>query len=266
VRIIADGARFDVVEAGQGPALVLLHGFPLAKESWDEPAGLLAQSARVVRFDLRGLGSTTVTPGPYLMETLAGDVVEVLDALGIERAVVAGHSLGGYVALAFYRMFAERCAGLGIVASRFSADSPEQAAWRLDLAERAEREGMAPVAEAFVPKYFAPDVYRDQPAMVDKAAQLVARTDPRGAAAMLRGMAARVDSHDLTAEMDLPVALIAGRSDAFIPVAELQATSSQLPDATFEVLECGHTPLSEAPAALAHSLARLVARTAVLAS
>jgi pimeloyl-ACP methyl ester carboxylesterase len=260
--IATDGAEFDVRDEGRGPALVLIHGFPLAKEIWDAQAAALAGSARVIRFDLRGLGSTTVTPGPYLMEQLAGDLLEILDALRVERAVIAGHSLGGYAALAFFRMFAERCAGLALVCSRASADTPEAAAGRLELAARAEREGIAPIAEAFLPRFFAPDFAASSPELVARARAIVERTDPRGAAAMLRGMAARVASDDLFEDLTVPVAVIAGALDPIISLDEARATVRALPDATLEVLECGHSPWYETPDALSASLARLVERAA----
>jgi pimeloyl-ACP methyl ester carboxylesterase len=260
--IASDGAEFDVRDAGEGPALVLLHGFPLSNEIWDAQAAASAASARVIRYDLRGLGATTVTPGPYLMEQLAGDLVEILDALRIERAVVAGHSLGGYVALAFFRMFAERCAGLALICSRVSADTPEQAAARLELATRAEREGMAPVAAAFLPRFFAPGFEERSPELAERARAIVERTDPRGAAAMLRGMAARVASDDLFEELSLPVALVAGAYDPIISLDETRATALALSDATLEVLECGHSPWFEAPDALSATLERLVRRAA----
>jgi pimeloyl-ACP methyl ester carboxylesterase len=260
--IVTDGAEFDVRDEGRGPALVLLHGFPLANEIWATQAAALAGTARVIRFDLRGLGSSSVTPGPYLMEQLAGDLVEILDALDVERAVVAGHSLGGYVALAFFRMFAERCAGLALVCSRFSADTPEQAATRLELAARAEREGIGPVAEAFLPRFFTPDFAARSPELVARARAIVERTDPRGAAAMLRGMAARVASDDLFEELTLPVLLIAGAHDPIISPDESRAAMQALGDATLEVLECGHSPWYEAPDPLSAALRQLVERAA----
>lgn len=260
VRLTIDGAEFDVLDQGDGPACLLLHGFPLAKETWDAQAAALSARARVVRFDLRGLGTTTATPGPYLMETLAGDVLEILDALGIERATVIGHSLGGYVALAFFRMFAERCAGLGLVCSRAGADGAEGAANRRALADRVEREGTAPLVEAFVPKYFAPEVYRERPELVARVTAIVQRSDPNGAAAMLRGMAERVDSGDLFEEMRLPVRVIAGSKDALIAEDQARAVADGVTGAEFELLDCGHFPLYEVPGALTASLERLLAR------
>ena len=260
-----DDARFDVLDRGSGPAIVLLHGFPLAKETWDAQATALEARARVVRFDLRGLGTTDATPGPYLMEALASDVAGILDALGIERAVVAGHSLGGYVAFAFYRLFAERCAGLGIVGSRASADDAATAAARYDLADRAERDGMGPVADAFLPRYFAPETYRDRPGLVERARAIVAATKPGGAAAMLRGMAARVSSDDLFDEIAVPVRVIAGEHDAFVTVDALRTISDGIRGAALDVLPCGHFPQYEAPDDLTRSLDALLGDAATAA-
>lgn len=264
MRLNIDGAQFDVLDQGDGPACLLLHGFPLAKETWDAQAAALSLRARVVRFDLRGLGTTSATPGPYLMEALAGDVLEILDALGIERATLIGHSLGGYVALAFFRMFAERCAGLGFVCSRAGADDAEQAANRRALADRVELEGTAALIEAFVPRYFAPEVYRERPDLVARASAIVARTNPSGAAAMLRGMAERLDSQDLFAEMHLPVHVVGGSKDTFVAEDQARAIAEGVEGAEYDLLECGHFPLYEAPGALTASLERLLARTASL--
>jgi pimeloyl-ACP methyl ester carboxylesterase len=260
MQLTLEGTRFDVLDEGAGPAIVLLHGFPLSKETWDAQAAALRQRARVVRFDLRGLGASGVPPGPYLMESLAGDVAAVLDALQIERAVVAGHSLGGYVALAFYRMFAERCLGLAAVCTRAGADEPAVAAAREELATLAEREGIGPVVAAYLPRYFAPRVYVESPELVGRAREIVERTDPRGAAAMLRGIAARVSSEDLLEEIRIPACVIAGRDDAVVPLAEARQLAAALPDAAFEELACGHVPLLEAPGELARALLDLVER------
>src|ERR1700694_2708479 len=106
-----DGRRIGYDDSGgPGVPLVLLPGFPLARTIWDEQRPALAH-ARVIRVDLRGCGESEPSDGPALMEALAGDVAGVLDVLGIERAALAGHSIGGHVALAFFRMFSERAAG-----------------------------------------------------------------------------------------------------------------------------------------------------------
>jgi len=259
MQLSIDGVRLDVLDEGSGTPIVLLHGFPLAKETWDQQAAALARVARVIRLDLRGLGASAVTAGPYLMEALAGDVAGVLDALGVERAVIAGHSLGGYVAFAFFRMFAERCLGLGIVCSRAAADGDEMLALRYELAERVEREGLQPIVEWYVPKYFAPEMYERAPETVQQVRTIVERSDPRGVAAMLRGIAARVSSEDLFSEIDVPLRVVAGTQDAIAPVAFSRRIADGVRSATLDVLDCGHMPLLEVPDALTASLEQLLA-------
>jgi pimeloyl-ACP methyl ester carboxylesterase len=254
--------RLAVRDEGSGPAIVLLHGVLLAKETWDEPAAALAEHARVVRFDLRGHGESSVPAGPYLMESLAGDVADVLDALGIERAAIVGHSLGGYVTFAFYRMFAERCTGLGLVSTRAAADDDATANFRYDLAERVEREGIAPAIEAFAGRSFAPEVYLERPDLDARLRAVIGATDPAGAAAMLRGMATRVDADDLYDEIDVPVRIFAGTQDAVVPFSFAESMAAGIRGARLDVADCGHVPLFENPAAVTASLRGLLADVA----
>jgi 3-oxoadipate enol-lactonase len=116
-----------------------------------------------------------------------------------------------------------------------------------------------------LPALVAPQVYSRGSELVARAAATIARTDPRGAAAMLRGMAARVASRELLAEMELPVTLLAGREDALVPLEELEEATAALPDATLEVLPHGHMLPAEDPAAVSAALARLIARAAAVA-
>ncbi|MDQ6943951.1 MAG: alpha/beta fold hydrolase, partial [Candidatus Eremiobacteraeota bacterium] len=120
-----DGRRIGYDDSGgAGVPVVLLHGFPLDRTVWDEQLdALTAAGARVIRVDLRGCGESEPSDGPALMEALAGDVAGVLDTLRVERAVLVGHSIGGYVALAFFRMYEERVAGLALVASHVAEDA-----------------------------------------------------------------------------------------------------------------------------------------------
>src|ERR1700736_5322678 len=113
-----DGRRIGYDDSGgAGVPVVLLHGFPLDRTVWDEQlAALAAAGARAIAIDLRGCGESEPSDGPALMEALAGDVAGVLDVLNVERAALVGHSIGGYVALAFFRMYEERVSGPAAVA------------------------------------------------------------------------------------------------------------------------------------------------------
>lgn len=249
MRVTVEDASIDVVTEGKGDAIVLLHGFPLTREIWNECSVKLAAHTCVVRPDLRGMGRSSVPGGPYLMETLAGDIAAMLDALAIERAVIVGHSLGGYAALAFARMFAERVSRLVLVCSRLAADSPRQAAEREELADRLERdERIEALVDAYVPRLFGVSTQRRHPELIDRVAEAARAVSPAAAAAMLRGMAQRVDSFDIAEDLRMPVLIVHGAEDSTIPQGEAEKMRDAFPDAALaEIGGSGHLPMLESP-------------------
>ncbi|MBV8601905.1 MAG: alpha/beta fold hydrolase [Candidatus Eremiobacteraeota bacterium] len=263
-RIAIDGGALAYAESGSGTPLVLVHGFLLDHSIWDDVAAALASRGRIVRPDLRGLGASHATPsGTTLIETLASDLAALLDALGVERGTFAGHSLGGYVALAFYRMYRERVEALALVGSRVGAPSPQAAGEMLELADRVEREGIGPLVEWFLPRSFAPSVYDKNPALVERVRALMARTDPASAAAILRGMAVRVDSSDLLEEIDVPFLCALGDQDALVGRAETEATVRAVRGGELALFEgVGHLPMLEEPDRLGVTLATFFGREA----
>lgn len=256
MRVSVDQATIDVDVSGNGDAIVLLHGFPLTREIWDSPTDQLSRSKLVIRPDLRGMGRSDVTDGPYLMESLAGDVAAVLDALGVERAAIAGHSLGGYVAMAFCRMYGERVTKLALVCSRLAADTPETAKNRHNLADLLDREhSIDPLVDAYLPKLLAAATLENRAHVVDRAREIARRNDPRGAAAMLRGMAMRDDSYDIAQELEMPVLILAGEADEVVGLPEAEEMRRAFPNAALKVVgRSGHVPMLEEPEALAELL------------
>ncbi len=269
-----DGRRIGYDDSGgAGAPVVLLHGFPLDRTVWDEQlAALAAAGARTIRIDLRGCGESEPSEGPALMEALAGDVAGVLDALNVERAALVGHSIGGYVALAFFRMYEERVSGLALVASHVAEDAgrnpsadPAQrvlAAGRDDLAARLERDGtMDAAVDSYLPRYFAPGVYRERPDLVERARTLMQRQNARGCAQLVRGMKERLDSHDLLGDVRVPALVVAGAQDLYLKPETLRATAAAIVGAEFVQLDgVGHLPMFEAPAETTNALAAFAQR------
>ncbi|MBV8582521.1 MAG: alpha/beta fold hydrolase [Candidatus Eremiobacteraeota bacterium] len=249
-----DGACIDVRVDGDGAdAVVLIHGFPLTRDVWDAQAETLARTHRVVRPDLRGMGASSVPDGPYLMEVLASDVAAMLDALGIERAALAGHSLGGYASLAFARMYAERVSHLALVCSRIVADTPEIAKKRRETAEKLERGGT--MQPEMVLRLLAPQTQSHRPEIVRRALDLESRVDPRGAASMLRGMAMRVAADDIAGDLDAPVLILAGAQDSVISMEEARTTAGAFPKGRLVVCQAsGHLPMLEEPQKVTEAL------------
>jgi pimeloyl-ACP methyl ester carboxylesterase len=205
------------------------------------------------------------------MEALAGDVAGLLDALHAERSALVGHSIGGYVALAFFRMYAERVAGLALVASHVSEDAGkntnadpaqrELARGRDMLAVRLDSEGaMEAAVESYLPRYFAPRVYRDRPDIVERARTLMGRQSPRGCAQLVRGMKERLDSHDLLEDIDVPALVIAGGADSYLKAETLRETAAAMRAEFVQLEDVGHLPMWEAPEKTADALATFAQR------
>jgi 3-oxoadipate enol-lactonase len=244
-----DGTRIDARIAGREHerAIVLIHGFPFTHAIWESQANALAQTFCVLSPDLRGAGKSSAPEGPYLMERLAADIATLLDAVGIERAAVIGHSMGGYVALAFTRMFTERVTQLGLIASRLRADTPEEVAARRELAARVDREGsIEPVVEAYLPRLLARQTFDGRPEIVERAYAIARQNTAVGAAASLRGMALRAPSDDIAEDLAVPMLMVAGARDQTLPAAEARADAERF--ARGQVVFCnasGHLPMLE---------------------
>jgi 3-oxoadipate enol-lactonase len=248
MQVLNSDAQLDVAVSGSGDAVVLLHGFPLSREIWDAQVHALS-GYRVVAMDLRGMGKSRVIDGPYLMESLAGDVAAVLDALAIERATLVGHSLGGYVALAFARMYVERLERLALVCSRITADTPERAAHRFELADDAERTGsIARIIEEMLHGTLSATTVQNSPKIVENFRKIAEKHDPRGLAAMLRGMALRGAADDIAGDLTMPVLVVAGAEDPGIPAEEVKRTVGAFPAGKLVRIErSGHVPMLEQP-------------------
>ncbi len=135
---------------GQGLPVVFLHGFPFNHTIWEPLIPLLQDEVRMILPDLRGFGQSPVTDDVYSMRLQAEDVVHLLDLLEVEKAVVVGHSMGGYVSLAFAHAYPNRLLGLGLIATQAAADNPERRQTRYKTAEAVTRKGARMVASGMV--------------------------------------------------------------------------------------------------------------------
>ena len=243
----------DIAYSDQGSGdvpIVLLHGFPLDKRMWEPQAEALSGEFRVIAPDLRGHGESQVTPGPYTMELLADDLNAFLDALGVGQVVLGGFSMGGYVAFAFYRKHPERVASLMLLDTRPQPDSEEAKGGRETMAQLAESEGAAPIAERLVPRLLCADTVANRQVVVDCVTTMITECSVEGIAGDLRGMALRGDSSDLLPNIGVPTLLVVGDQDVITPPAESQNMAAVIPNATLvEVSGAGHISNLENPEA-----------------
>ncbi|MGH9811813.1 MAG: alpha/beta fold hydrolase [Candidatus Acidiferrales bacterium] len=235
-------------EAGRGAPVVLLHAFPLSRKMWAPQVEALAPRYRVIAPDFRGHGESGVADEDSTMERLAEDVRGLLDHLKLERVVLGGLSMGGYVALAFYRRWPELVAALVLADTRASADTEEGRKGRYETAALAEREGNAAIADMMVPKLLGPATLERKPEVVAAVRAMILEASPAGIAAALRGMAARPASFDLLPTIKCPTLIIVGELDGLTPPADSEAMAKAIPGSTLvRIAEAGHLSNLEQP-------------------
>jgi 3-oxoadipate enol-lactonase len=246
---VADTVTLSYTEAGQGTPVVLLHGFPLSGVIWHEQQRRLGERYRVIAPDLRGHGRSPAPSGVYDMDLMARDVLALLDSLAIDKAVIMGHSMGGYVTLAAWRRAPERFLALGLIASQAGADTEESRKGRYQLAEKVAAEGSKAVAEVMIPKLFAATLPAEAP-IVEQVRQMILNTQPAGIIGTLKGMAVRPDSSTLLPNLRIPVLLLTGDKDQIIPPEKAKAMAAANGTAVLTtVANAGHMPMLEQPEA-----------------
>lgn len=237
---------------GTGTPLVLIHGFPLDLSIWDGVVPLLENDFDVIVPDLRGFGESSTVDTPYAMLDFAKDIAGLLDFLGVEKAAFAGHSMGGYVALAFAKEYPNRVSGLALVSSQAAADAPERKAGRYKTARDVAEKGVGIVADAMTPKLSTNEKVQEFTNILMKA------QSQAGVIGALKAMAEREDFTPVLSQFQFLTLLIHGDADALIPIDRAKEIKSALPSAQLVKLKkAGHMPMMEFPKETAEALKKL---------
>src|SRR6185436_18709164 len=240
-RIQINNINLAYTDTGVGRPIVLIHGYPFNRALWTEQIPALSNSNRIIAPDLRGFGDSDASPDVSTMNRLAADVAALMDHLEIPRATIGGLSMGGYVALAFYKLFPSRVRALVLADTRAQADTEEGKQTRAQQAEKALSEGMAGIADAMLPKLLTPETVSKRPEIVKRVRDMMLKTKPEGAAAALHGMAEREDQTELLAKISVPTLIMVGAEDAITPVADSEKMHAAIGSSRLVVLDhAGH--------------------------
>jgi len=248
-----NGIQYAYTRMGQGAPLMLVHGYPLDHTIWYDMVASLENDFALILPDLRGFGLSAIDESPYKLTDVAADLAGLLDHLGIEKTYLAGHSMGGYISLAFARQYPQRVLGLGLVATQAAADTTEKKQGRYAAAEEIMRSGIQPVVESMSPKLTPNEQVQ---AFVRS---LIAAQRPAGLAGALKAMAKRDDSIPSLSNFKFPVVVVHGEVDELIPIQRAQEVKAAIPRLTLTKLAgVGHMPMMENPQATATALKGLL--------
>jgi 3-oxoadipate enol-lactonase len=251
VEALINEIRLHYVHIGQGIPLLFVHGYPLDHTLWQPQIEGLADMAWLIMPDLRGFGQSDAPDQVYTMDQHADDLAALLDVLKIERAVVCGLSMGGYIALAFWRKYATRVRGLILVDTRAGTDAPAARQSRLDMVELVKRHGAAAAAKAMLPRLMAESTRQSRPDVVESVRAMMLRQPPVGIIGAQLGMAERPDSTPTLPTITVPTLAVFGDQDVITPAEpDGRILAEAIPDARLVVIpNAGHLSNLEQPEA-----------------
>ncbi len=235
---------------GDGPAILFVHGFPLDRTMWRHLNATLTGWQRIAP-DLRGMGLSATPENGYSMASYADDLVALLSALRLEKAVVCGMSMGGYVAFEMFRRYRDRVAGLILINTRAERDSTAAMQGRDNMISLVERDGASALADVLVPKLLGPSSMAAMPRVVEHVRTMICGTSTNGLIGALKAMRERQDSTSLLPTIDVPTLVVGGRDDQLMPVGTARELAGGIPGAQFTLIpEAGHVTPLEQPIAL----------------
>src|SRR5512141_819166 len=221
-------------EAGRGFPLILLHGFPHNRSLWAGQLFGLSDRCRVIAPDLRGFGESPGEP-PWSMESYADDIAELMERLSIERAVIGGLSMGGYVAFEFLHRYPHRVQSLILADTKAGADSDETRSKRRDLQAIARSGGAAAVADAQITGMIGKTSRETRSDIVQRMHAMMSSASVEGIVGALEAMMNRRDATPMLPEIEQPVLIVVGEEDALTPVKESRAMHSAIQGSMLEI-------------------------------
>jgi pimeloyl-ACP methyl ester carboxylesterase len=255
---LVDGLEIGYDDVGTGIPVVLIHGFPHHRGLWSSQVSALVDRARCIAPDLRGFGETSAI-APYTVDQYADDVLVLLESSRIERAVIVGLSMGGYVAFAFWRRHRARVRGLVLADTKAGADSAEGKQKRMDMMALARERGSVAVADAMMPGMVGKSTREKSPEIVEAVYRMLSMAPTAGILGALEAMMNRPDSTETLPTIDVPTLIIVGEEDALTPPKESEAMRSAIRGSRLEVLAgAGHLTNMERPAAFNHVLSEFL--------
>ena len=247
-------------ESGTGLPVVLIHGFPLDHTLWAPQLAGLVDRCRCIAPDLPGFGDTAA-PRAASMDLYADAIVALLDELAIDRAVIGGLSMGGYIAFALWRRHRDRVRALVLLDTKAGPDPDEARKRRATQIDLVRREGAGALAPRLLESMLSRRTRERHPDVAERVLAMMGRQPVDGIAAALGAMIDRPDSAATLATIDVPTLVVVGEEDAATPPDEARSIHDGIPGSTLEIIEgAGHLSNVERPAAVNHVMAEFLGR------
>jgi len=225
----------------KAPVIIFIHGFPLNKSMWDKQSEKLKDSYRVIAYDIRGHGDTDLGAIDFSIDLFAQDLIDFMDALKIERTMLCGLSMGGYIALNAIDKHPNRFSALILSDTNCTADSSEAKENRMKTIEGIKENGVKKLADGLIPKLFAPESFKTYSEGIAVVKELIVKTPKQSLYNSLHAMANRKETCSKLPEIKIPVLIIVGKEDKITPPEAANAMHEKIKDSSLQIIpNAGH--------------------------
>ncbi len=227
-------------------AIVFLHGFPYDHFMWDEQVDLLSEKYFCITYDIRGLGQSPAGDGQYTIESMADDLFSVADHFGLDKFILCGLSMGGYISLRALEREPERFKAAILLDTKSGADNNEAKIKRAMGVKSISTEGVENLINAFVPNCFAEES-KQLPVYIETLSRAL-KSDPVGVKGCLIAMAARTDTTESLSKLEMPVLIGCGEKDTLTPPPVMKEMSDRVKSSEYFIVPgSGHMSPIENP-------------------
>jgi pimeloyl-ACP methyl ester carboxylesterase len=256
--ITVNGSVMHYLEQGKGRALVMVHGFPLDSRMWEAQVSGLSDQFRVIAPDLPGFGQSPGT-GPFTMDSVATQLNNFLDVIGVKQFVLAGLSMGGYVTLAFLKKCPRRLDGVVLLDTRAEGDTAQGKEARMKMIDAAKATGAKAVSDLMLPKLLASETVQRRPELVRKLRQMMESQKVETIERALLAMRDREDYTDYLPSIADPTLIVVGDNDAITPPAMSEAMHRAIRTSELVIVKgSGHMSPMEQPEQVNQAMRRFL--------
>jgi len=221
--------------------IIFLHGFPFDKTMWRSQIEFLQSSNRVIAVDLRGFGASKDEDTSLSIGLFSDDLIKFMNALGIDKAILCGISMGGYIALNAIQRFSNRFSALVLCDTQCSADSNEAKEKRYKSIDEINANGVFAFNENFVKSIFYAGSLLNKKEIVEALRNVIYSNSPHIMTTGLRALADRAETCFKLSEINVPTLIICGREDALIPLAKAEYMHATIINSVLKIINhAGH--------------------------
>jgi 3-oxoadipate enol-lactonase len=238
MKITLNNSTINYTERGlpQGIPIVFVHGFPFDHTMWEPQMRALPNQYRAITYDIRGHGRSDVGDGQFTIELFVDDLIALLDHLVIEKAILCGRSMGGYIVLRTAERHPDRIRALILCDTKSEADSDEAKIRRSAAIRKVKSEGTAVFADEFVKSVFAPESFQNQPATIDSVKHTIRSNSPIGISGAALAMAARTDTSGLLGTIKVPTLIMVGEHDTLAPPSAAESMHKRIAGSDLHII------------------------------